>query len=566
MPISKVTTIPEAIGKHVRDGDTIAIGGMHGHNNPMSLVRELVRQCKRIGCLVVSPSASLNADLPIGAGLVDEVLAPYIGFEHFGLAPCFRRAVEEGALKVRECETSLIINGLRAGAAGVAFHPVTTGVEDTSIPELNPDDYKWVTDPFTGEKVLCTPAINPDVALIHCLVSDYKGTALFGSAVFSDWDMVRASKKVILMVEKVMDEMAVMPEQLLDAAHSLSIAQGMRRSNHRVVPHLFVDAVVEASLGCHPTSSHRAYEYDNAHIERYLKMARTEDGFKEYIKKYVTGTKDHDGYLKLVISEGGKARSEEGQRRPKAEDGPPTRTEIMISMLSNELHDGEVVIMGANSSIPLMACMLASTTHAKDLTYLTGGSGGVNPRPWNIPLSSCHEDLLKGPSTIELGDLIDAQALKGVDVFFAGGLQVDRRGNLNLIGVGPHGRPKLRGPGTAGLSLFNMARRIIIYMTNHSPQQFVSKVDHISGTGRPVNNMVKVVSPFGVMDFDNKHRMRLVSLHLGVTLEQIRDATGFEMIGAEEGADIPTTPSPSEEEISIMRGIDPVGNIRNRMK
>lgn len=564
MTRDKVISAEEAV-RGMEDGSTVAIGGMHGHNNPMAIVRELVRQGKRIGRLVVSPSASVNADLLIGGGLVDDVLAPYIGLEHLGLAPCFKRAAERGDIRIRECETSLIINGLRAGAAGVAFHPVAPGVETTSIPSLNAEDYKWVTDPFTGARVLCTPAINPDIAIVHCTVADRSGTALFGGAVFADWDMVRASKRAILMVEKVVDVEVPTPEGLLDEAHRLGIIKGERRSNHRVVPHTMVDAVVEAPLGCHPTASHRAYPYDEGHLRRYMEMARTDEGFAEYVERYIRRPGGQEGYRRLVIEEGA---GKDGPVARAVGSASPTTTEVMITALARELNDGDVVIMGANSSIPLMACMLAMSTHAPGLTYLTGGAGGVNPRPSSIPLSSCADSLLEGPSTLELGDLIDAQVLRGVDVFFAGGLQVDMHGDLNLIGVGPHDMPSLRGPGTAGLSLFQKAGRIVVYMTAHTPRQFVGKVDHISGTGRPVNNVVKVISPLCVMDFDERDRMRLVSLHPGVRPEQVKEATGFELAspatgGAGDGP--PVTPSPSGEELEVIRGLDPNGTVRNRV-
>jgi len=173
----------------------------------------------------------------------------------------------------------------------------------------------------------------------------------------------------------------------------------------------------------------------------------------------------------------------------------------------------------------------------------SGGSGAANPTPDRIPLSSCHQDLLKAKAVLELGDLIDGQVLKGADIFFAGGLQVDRNGNLNLIGVGPHGEPIFRGPGTAGLSLFHKTRRIVIYMTGHTIRQFVKKVDHVSGAGRPVNNVVKVVSPLGVFDFDEDNKMRISTLHPGIKAEDVIKNTDF-YIG--EKKEYPVTRSPSK--------------------
>ena len=89
----KLMTAGEAVERFVKPGCMLGVGGMHAHNNPMALVREMVRKGIRIGTLVTSPSANINADLPIGAGLVDEIFCSYVGFEHLGLAPNFRAAV-----------------------------------------------------------------------------------------------------------------------------------------------------------------------------------------------------------------------------------------------------------------------------------------------------------------------------------------------------------------------------------------------------------------------------------------------------------------------------------------
>ena len=96
---SKQMELAQAIERFVPDGvESLAVGGMHLHNNPMALVRELVRQRKHIKRLITSPAGCLNADLLIGAGLVEEIVTSYVGFEHLGLAPAFRRFAQEGRL------------------------------------------------------------------------------------------------------------------------------------------------------------------------------------------------------------------------------------------------------------------------------------------------------------------------------------------------------------------------------------------------------------------------------------------------------------------------------------
>src|SRR5438105_15924685 len=95
---SKVTDLAEAVASLIpQPCESLWVGGMHMHNVPMALVRECVRQGKRFETLYAGPSASLAAELLIGAGLVDRVICSYIGFEHLGLAPVFRRVAESGA-------------------------------------------------------------------------------------------------------------------------------------------------------------------------------------------------------------------------------------------------------------------------------------------------------------------------------------------------------------------------------------------------------------------------------------------------------------------------------------
>src|SRR5438128_11744035 len=95
---SKVMSPEEAVSTLVPERSaSLWVGGMHMHNVPMALVRECIRQSRRFETLYAGPSASLAAELLLGAGLVKRVVCSYIGYEHLGLAPVFRRLVESGS-------------------------------------------------------------------------------------------------------------------------------------------------------------------------------------------------------------------------------------------------------------------------------------------------------------------------------------------------------------------------------------------------------------------------------------------------------------------------------------
>lgn len=245
--------------------------------------------------------------------------------------------------------------------------------------------------------------------------------------------------------------------------------------------------------------------------------------------------------------------------------------ELMAVVMARELHDGEVVVMGAVPALPLAACRLARALHAPDLWYIVGGSGAVNPAPGSLPASSCDPALAPAPCLLPLPDVVLLEGRgDALDVFCAGGLQVDLYGNCNLVSVGEWARPALRGPGTVGLPFLPAVKRSVIYTMSHNPRTFVERVDFVSGPGHPSGRDEDrvyrregpslVVTPMATLDFDpQSHRMRLATVHPGVREEEVRAATGFELAS---GGSVSETPAPTEEEIEALRRVDPTGILR----
>jgi glutaconate CoA-transferase subunit B len=235
-----------------------------------------------------------------------------------------------------------------------------------------------------------------------------------------------------------------------------------------------------------------------------------------------------------------------------------TPTELVAVTMARAFRDGEVVVMGAVPTIPLAACRLARSLHAPTLSYIVGGSGTVNPTPTALPSQSCDPRLEGGPCTLPLPDVVLLEGRGDVlDVFCAGGLQVDAHGNCNLVGVGDRERPKLRGPGSVGLPFLPDVARTVIYTLAHNPRTFVERVDFVSGAG---DRAELVVTPLAAMNFDpDSRRMRLASTHPGVAVEDVVEATGFELVLP---ASVPETPPPTPEELAALRGLDPAGSLR----
>lgn len=255
-----------AVAELVPEGGTVAVGGMHTTAAPMVLVRELVRARVRIGRLVTSPSTSLQADLPIGAGMVEELVAPYVGFEDLGLAPCFRRAAEGGSLRVVECDEGGLSHAFYAGAGGLPFVPLPPGIDRSDVPAASPDLYAETRDPFTGEIRWTVRALRPDVALLACREADEEGNVAFGRALFTDRAMALASKRLVVQVERLVSSAEI-------AAHAPGTT----------LPAFLVSAVVVAPGGCRPTSFPGEYVRDEDELRAYLTAARTPEGLEEYL-------------------------------------------------------------------------------------------------------------------------------------------------------------------------------------------------------------------------------------------------------------------------------------------
>lgn len=247
-------------------------------------------------------------------------------------------------------------------------------------------------------------------------------------------------------------------------------------------------------------------------------------------------------------------------RQPGGEGGGPAKGHVMAAVMARALRDGELVVVGANPLLPLSGARLAQLMHAPNLSVIAGASGGVNPLLEPLAPSSGDYANLVAEAALSFAEVLMVHIGGRADVFFAGGLQIDRRGNCNLAYTTDGDRVTLRGPGSAGIPWAARVRRTILYTTSHTTRVFVPRVDFVSLAGHPEDASAYerapslVVTPLAVMDFAPDGNMRLVSAHQGVTLEQVRDNTGFDL--AMPDGEIPTTEPPSEIELSHMRSFD----------
>ena len=265
--IARQLTLDGLIAEHVQPRMSVGLGGLHFHNTPMALVREIIRQEIVLSLLIPPLDGSINADQLIGAGLVEELRFAYVGGEIFGLAGRFRAAAEAGTIRLRDCEEAGFALALRAGATGLplavlplGFMPV--GGDIPAVLTVNAIDYQSIVDPFSGESAVVVRAIAPDVALIHCQLIDSRGNCGFLGAPFLDLDMARAARVCLVQAER---QVELLPADC-----------------RAYLPGYVVDAYCVLEGGAHPAASHGCYGYDREHIEAYFAAAQTAAGFEQY--------------------------------------------------------------------------------------------------------------------------------------------------------------------------------------------------------------------------------------------------------------------------------------------
>jgi acyl CoA:acetate/3-ketoacid CoA transferase beta subunit len=157
-----------------------------------------------------------------------------------------------------------------------------------------------------------------------------------------------------------------------------------------------------------------------------------------------------------------------------------------------------------------------------------------------------------------------------------GATQIDRNGNQNIACIGPWEKPKAQLLGVRGAPGNTVNHATSYWVPNHSTRTFVEAVDMVSGVGyrraaeagpsaSRFHHIHRVVSNKGVFDFETPdHAMHLRSLHPGVTVDEVREATGFELAVAD---DVEETPAPTDEQLRLIREVfDPGGVANNEVK
>ena len=224
-----------------------------------------------------------------------------------------------------------------------------------------------------------------------------------------------------------------------------------------------------------------------------------------------------------------------------------TADEMMAVEASRRLRDGCVCFVGIG--LPSLAANLARHTHAPN-TVLIYESGTIGAKPVELPLSIGDGELAETADSVVSVPEIFAYWLQGrrIDVSFLGAAQIDRHGNLNSTVIGDYDRPKVRLPGGGGAPEIALGVDEVFVMLRHSPRAFVEQLDFTTSLG---DNVRTVVTDLGTLE-PRDGELTLVAHHPGVAVDDVTEATGWELRVAD---DVRETPPPSRAELTALRSL-----------
>jgi len=278
----KVMSLEEA-AKLVKDGDRVGIGGSTLSRTPIAMIWALIRAGRK-GLSCSRGIMSSDGELLLGSGASDHLITSWFSQGIvWGVSKVMRLYTESKRARFEEWSHMAMGLRFRAGAMGVPFLPMRSMMGSDVIARL--PEVRQIDCPFTGEKLVLVPALNPDVALIHVQRCDPYGNAQIDGLQFMDIDLAMAANRVILTTERI-----------------VSNEQIRRAPDQTKIPFLAVEAVVEVPFGCAPHECYGVYEPFFKHHDMYAGLMRKDPakGIAEYLDRYFHGPKSWAEYLDLI--------------------------------------------------------------------------------------------------------------------------------------------------------------------------------------------------------------------------------------------------------------------------
>ncbi len=213
---------------------------------------------------------------------------------------------------------------------------------------------------------------------------------------------------------------------------------------------------------------------------------------------------------------------------------------FIVVNLARQIHAGEITFSGVNSTLPMLACLLAKRAYDFNYTWINV-AGGVEPQPVTVPLSSSDPAIVHGSAAIFANqDFYDLCSRGGLDLVFLGCAQIDAEGRTNVSAIGSWENPSVRLPGGGGAAvMLPTAKRVVTWRTDHTARALVETLDFVTAAG----NMTALITPLAVFTREPQAgtRFRLESHHPATTIAHITAHTGFSFDAAHAQAVAPIT-------------------------
>jgi glutaconate CoA-transferase subunit A len=285
---NKLMSVPDAVSRFICDGDYLASGGFGGVRISTAILHEIVRQRKKN--LGLSGHTATHDFQILAAGKCFDRcdIAYVVGLEMRGLSPNARRLMESGAVRVTEWSNATLGWRYKAAAMGIPFLPARS-ILGTDV--FAHSAAKEIVCPFTGQKLAAIPALFPDVAIMHVHRADVYGNAQVDGIGIADYDMARASKRLIVTTERI-----------------VSTDEIRRDPSKTIVPYWLTDAVCHVQFGSYPGNMPYEYYSDEAHLAEWMDAEKDEATLNAFLDKYILDVKNFDEYLAL---RGGETRMAE---------------------------------------------------------------------------------------------------------------------------------------------------------------------------------------------------------------------------------------------------------------
>jgi glutaconate CoA-transferase subunit A len=258
-----------ALVARIPDGAKLALAADYYSGCAMAAVRRLIVRGARDLHLIGVPTLGFQADMLIGAGCVATVECAAVTIGEHGPAPRFVAAVKAGSIRVVDGTCPAIHAGLQAAEKGIPFMPLRGVIGSDLVARRT--DWKIAENAFgENDPILLVQAIRPDAALFHAALADRQGNVWIGVR-RELMTAAHAARTTLVTVEEVLEG-----DLLADDRWAAG-----------TIPALYITALAEAKNGAWPVGLRGRYPADTAHLQRYVDLAQTDNGFRRYVEECV---------------------------------------------------------------------------------------------------------------------------------------------------------------------------------------------------------------------------------------------------------------------------------------